>query len=498
MFHFLKIVSLEIMKKYLNKYSVLVLVIILLVGFLVRFYRFDNPIADWQSWRQADTGAVARNFVEHGFDLLHPRMNNISNVQSGLDNPQGYFFAEFPVYNAVYAGLYVLFGGLTLIEWGRIVTMFSSVFAGLFLYLIVSRHSNRVIGLFAAFFYLFIPYDIYYGRVILPDTSMVMATLGGIYFFDRWLEKSIKYKVLSIKYWLWFGSALLFTALAFLLKPYALFFVLPMAILAYNKWGFKLFFKWQLWLFAIFSVIPLAAWRIWMLQYPAGIPANAWLFNGNGIRFRPAFFRWILYERIIKLMSGYLGVIILLFGVYRFKKEKDWLFFTSFLLSSIIYVCVIATGNVQHDYYQILIMPSLAIFFAIGAYYLYFWFYKKFPVGRIVLIISLFCLFWFGWQQIQPYFDIDNPSIIAAGNAVQKLTPKNALIIANYNGDSAFLYQTDRQGWASYEHDVPTLHTMGASYLVLVNPTPSDMNFAKQYKVIVHTSQYVIFDLHKK
>ena len=118
-----------------KKKSVIILIIILLAGFAVRFYRFDNPVADWHSWRQADTAAVARNFIEHGFDLLHPRMNNISNVQSGLDNPQGYFFVEFPIYNATYAGLYKVFGGFTLIEWGRIVTMLASVFAGLFLYL---------------------------------------------------------------------------------------------------------------------------------------------------------------------------------------------------------------------------------------------------------------------------------------------------------------------------------------------------------------------------
>src|ERR1700733_9571220 len=95
----------KIMVKRLEKNYILLLITILVVGFFVRLYRFDNPVADWQSWRQADTSAVARNFVEHGFDLLHPRMNNISNVQSGLDNPQGYFFAEFPIYNATSASL---------------------------------------------------------------------------------------------------------------------------------------------------------------------------------------------------------------------------------------------------------------------------------------------------------------------------------------------------------------------------------------------------------
>ncbi len=481
-----------------KKKSVIILIIILLAGFAVRFYRFDNPVADWHSWRQADTAAVARNFIEHGFDLLHPRMNNISNVQSGLDNPQGYFFVEFPIYNATYAGLYKVFGGFTLIEWGRIVTMLASVFAGLFLYLIVSRHSNKTIGLLASFFYLFIPFDIYYGRVILPDTSMVMATLGAIYFFDRWIYARSKILDLRSKF---FVLTVIFSALAFLLKPYALFFVLPMAILAYQRWKWRFLIMWQLWFLAIISVAPLAWWRVWMLQYPAGIPASAWLFNGNGIRFHPAFFRWLLYERLTKLITGYVGMIFLFAGIYRlWQEKKERLFFFSFIASSLVYVCTIATGNVQHDYYQILVMPSVAICMAFGVVWLFHWIkiHISSSIAYGVTGIAIFLSLWFGWQQVQPYFDIDNPSIIAAGKAVRELTPKNAKIIANYNGDSSLLYQTDRQGWASFEHSVPRLAKMGADYLILVNPTTQDMVFAKQYKVIAHTKQYVIFDLQTR
>ena len=79
--------------------------LILIAGFVVRLYRFDNPIADWHSWRQADTSAVSRNFVQNGFDLLHPKFEDISNVPSGLDNPNGYRFVEFPIYNAFQAGI---------------------------------------------------------------------------------------------------------------------------------------------------------------------------------------------------------------------------------------------------------------------------------------------------------------------------------------------------------------------------------------------------------
>ncbi len=477
-----------------NKYF-LILLVILIGGFAVRLYRFDNPIADWHSWRQADTSAVSRNFVNDGFDLLHPRMDNISNVQSGLENPHGYFFVEFPMYNAAQAGLFQIFGMLTLEEWGRLITIFSSLLTAFFLYLLVSRHSNKTIGLFAAFFYTFIPFDIYYGRVILADPSMVMAVTGGIYFFDRWLDTSSKDKVKSVKFYV---LVLLFTTAALLLKPVALFFVLPMIVLAWKKFGARLFLQWPLWLLAIVSVVPLIWWRTWMTQYPEGIPANAWLLNGNGIRFRPSFFRWIFYERLTKLISGYFGMVFALIGVYQLTKQKDWLFFASFVVSSLVYVCVFATGNVQHDYYQIPIMPSVSIIFAIGAYYLYHLSLKKMPVGKVLLVVCMIGGFYFSWHQVRDYFNINNRSIIVAGVAVDKLTPKDAKIIANYNGDSSFLYQTKRKGWASFEKPIPEMVHMGASYLVLVNPTEQDLGLSKEYPIVTATPEYVLFDLKKK
>src|SRR5579885_647989 len=440
-----------------NKLYVFILIAILIAGFSVRLYRFDNPIADWHSWRQADTSAVSRNFIKYGFDLLHPRMNNISNVQSGLDNPQGYFFAEFPIYNAVQAALFKFIGIFTLEEWGRLISIISSCLTSLFLYLIVSRHSNKTIGLFAAFFFAFIPFDIYYGRTILADTSMAMAILGGTYFFDLWLERQyvsgkrnaprISFLRILDRPEIYYILAIIFTALAFLLKPYAVFFVLPMIVLAYNRFSWKLIFKWQLWLFTSITVAPLVFWRIWMLQYPQGIPASAWLLNGNGIRFRPAFFRWLGYERLTKLISGYFGIIIIGFGLLNIKKLKEWLFFSSFFVSSLVYVCVFATGNVQHDYYQILVMPSIAILFAIGSYflsevYLIIFTHRSsqrswdnlklrimnnasrikekqnnteqffLPIGTLMMIVCVVCGFFFAWQQVKDYFNINNPAIV--------------------------------------------------------------------------------------
>lgn len=485
----------------MNKVKLL-LVIILFLGFIVRFYRFDGPIADWHSWRQSETSMVSRNFVNEGFDLLHPRMDNISNVQSGFDNPNGYFFVEFPLYNVAQAGLYKFFGILTLEEWGRLVSILASTFSSLLLYLLVRRHGNETMALFAAFFYSLLPFNIYWGRTILADTSMVTATLGGIYFFDLWVEKSSKVIGKSV---LFYVLALVCTAAAFLLKPYSLFFVLPMLYVAWRAWGLKLFLQWQLWLFAVVTVAPLIWWRTWMTQFPEGIPANAWLLNGNGIRFRPAFFRWVFYERLTVLISGYALALVAAVGIFRLPKVKEWLFFAAFFVSSLIYVCVFATGNVQHDYYQIPIMPSVAIALAIGAYILSYKVIKlkviksTVPIGMILVVICTVIGFYFSWQRVKDYFNINNRSIIVAGEAVDLLTPKDAKVIAQYTGDSSFLYQTKRKGWASMQDSLPKMVEKGADYLVLVNPIEQDYAIADEgYKIIAETKEYLIFDLKNK
>jgi hypothetical protein len=486
------------MRKHFRHYLLLVL---LLAAFVVRLFHFSSPLADWHSWRQADTSAVTRNFFKQGVDLLHPRFDDLSNVPSGKDNPQGYRFVEFPLYNLMQAGVYSLSGGLlNLEEAGRLVSILATLSIVAILYLLVKKYLNETAALLTAAIYAFLPYTIYYGRTILPDTTMAAAILAGIYFFDRWAETVTgnKGQGTKNKNYLYFFLAFFFTSCAFLLKPYALLFTLPMLVIAWNAWGFAAIRQWQLWVFAIMSVIPLVLWRLWMQQYPEGIPASAWLLNGNGIRFRPAFFRWIGYERITSLISGYAAVILLVLGFYSLRLTKQWLFFLSFLVSAVLYVVIFATGNVQHDYYQILIMPALAIYMGLGAYTLLRlttqW--GKYT-GSVLLLLIAAISFYFSWKQVRDYFNINNPRIVTVGTLVDRTVPKEAKVIALYQGDTTFLYQTNRQGWASFEHALPEMVSLGADYLVQLDPTPDDITrYLTDYDIVASSSGYVLVKLH--
>lgn len=474
----------------MRKIELLLLILILFGAGLVRLYKFDSPIADWHSWRQSDTSAVSRNFIKYGFDILHPRFDDLSNGVSLIDNPKGYRFVEFPIYNVFQAGLFKIFGYFTIEQWGRLVSIASSIVAIVFLYLILRKYISSTSGLFGAFFYAFVPYNIYYGRAVLPDQFMTASMLAGVYFFDLWLENA-KFNITIL-------LAILFTALAIAIKPFVLFFGLPYVYLAARKFGLNFIKNTKLWIFLIFSILPLVLWRLWMQQYPEGIPRSDWLFNGNNIRFKGAFFHWIFAERISHLILGFFGLPFVIMGILSRVRKEGWLFLL-FLASSLIYLTDIATGNIQHDYYQILIVPTLAILFAKGIDFVLSnaeTIAHKLTTYITIIVCVLFMLA-FGWFKIRDFYSIQHPEIIEAGSAVDQLSPKNAKVIAVYNGDTTFLYHTNRQGWPVFERDISDFIKAGATHMVFVNPGKDELNFATYFDTVKRTESYAIFDLTK-
>ncbi|MDO8657813.1 MAG: glycosyltransferase family 39 protein [Candidatus Levybacteria bacterium] len=479
----------------MKKREFFLLLIILLGAFAVRLYHFDAPVADVHSWRQVDTSAVSRNFVKNGFDLLRPKFEDLSIAVSLTDNPQGYRFVEFPIYNAAQAGLFILFDKFTLEEWGRLVTIFSCLISIVFLYLLVAKYMNARTGLFAASFFAFIPYSIYYGRVILPDQSMVAVVLVGTYFFSNWIEKP-KFSIYNFQ----FSIAVAAIAAAFLLKPYALFFTLPLIYLVWHRFGFGLLKKWQLWIFLIVTIVPFGLWRLWMNQpeFLPGIARSDWLFNGNHIRFKGAFFHWLFADRIGRLILGYWGVPFFVLGILqKINKKENWFFFY-FIVSSLAYMTVIATGNIQHEYYQVLIIPTLAIFMGKGVDIV---FEKRDVFNRwvsyVAIAVSVAFMLAFGWFAVRDNYSIQHPHIIDAGQAVDRLTPKDAKVVAPYNGDTVFLYYTNRQGWPVFDRSYRAFKEAGASYIAFADPSQEDLNNEQLFKAVIITPTYAIFDMTK-
>jgi hypothetical protein len=471
----------------------ILLSLILICGFVVRLYKINNPVADWHSWRQADTAAVTRIYIQDGINLLIPRYEDISSIQSGILNLNGYRMVEFPFYNAIGAVLTVHLGHFSLEVWSRLITIACALTTSFFLYLIGKRFIGKWGGVLAAFFYLFIPFNIYFTRVILPDPMGVTFGVIALWLFIKYFDDSGE---------IYFYFSAIFFAAMLLIKPYLGFYLFPAAYLLVKKFGLKnilrnnknIIFKGIL--FLAIAFVPFAIWRCWEAKFPAGIPLFWWAFNGNGIRFRPAYWNWIFGERLGHLILGSLGVIPFVFGVFNTKIKN--LFVHWFLFGALFYVILVADANVMHDYYQILTIPAIALALASGSVYL--WSQTGFNkiLARLVLVFSVFIMLITGWFQVVGDYAINHPEIIEAGQEVDKITPKNAIVVAPYDGDTAFLYQTKRQGWPVIDNSIDNIIKEGASYYVSVDLGSADTKMIEsRFKTVELTNNYVIVNLRE-
>jgi len=470
----------------------------------VRLYKINNPVADWHSWRQADTSAVTRNFIKKGINIFYSQYDDLSNIASGKDNPQGYRFVEFPLYNALTAILDKIFSQLKFsVEiWGRLVSIFASLVSIYLLYLIVKQFLNKEIALLTAFFFSFLPFNIFYSRAILPEPLMIACSLAMFWFFVRWIEKNSKLKTQNSKSqrkaqnYLIYGLALAFASITLLIKPFTVFLFIPILYLVVKKKGFKGLFSFPVILFFGCSVVPFILWRLWISQFPQGVPAWQWLLNGDGIRFKGAFFYWLFGERLGKLILGYWGLPLLFLGILiKFKKEN--LFFYWWGIAMLVYVSVVATGNVKHDYYQIITIPIICVFLAKGAYFLLTKGKELFSFVACCLLLVACCLFMlaFSWYGVRSFYWINRPEIVEAGQVANEILPKNAKVIAPYGGDTAFLYQINRQGWP-IGFEIEDKIKKGATHYVSINPQdPEPKELSARYKVIKKTDKFIIIDL---
>lgn len=458
------------------------------LGLLVRLYKINSPIADWHSWRQVDTAAVARIFVDEGINLLEPRYYDISSVQTGYFNPQGYRFVEFPINNFIHAIAFMAMPQISFDIWGRLVSVFSALIAGFYIYKIGRKYIGKVGGLASMFFYLFLPFNIYFTRVILPEPMATMFAIVSIWYFVQFIE--------SDKKWQLYLSAILFS-LAILLKPFAGFYALPIIYLAIRKFGFWGIFRNIPMLLALdIALIPFFAWRAWIGQfkYLIGIPHFMWAFNGDGIRFRPAFWRWIFGERLGHLILGTWGLIPFGFGILEAgKKRKNSWVIELMLLGMAAYVIVVATASVRHDYYQTIVIPAVALALGRGAQIM-----LEKRKSAVLLIFSTIMMFGMSAYLVKENYKVNHPEFVEVGNVVDRETPKDAMIIAPDNGNTVFLYYTKRRGWPIIETSIEETIELGADYYVSVNNDADTSKFKTMFKTVSRGDNYILLDLHTR
>jgi len=479
-----------------------ILLLILILGLGLRLYKVKAPLADHHSWRQADSAAVIRNLAFGGWDILHPQVNNfVPNNAKGLANPQRYFFEDFPLSFDIYPALLLrVLGNQTAVL--RLSSIIFSLLTLIFLNWLVADLVTPTAGLLAAFIYAVLPFSIFFSRGVFQEIPLNFYAVSSLFFLNRYLRE---------EKWSWFGGSVILNSLLFLTKPYALVFLLPQVLLFWQKEGIKAIRNWRTWAFFVASLIPFALWWLWVRNFPEGMPYSVWLFNEGGIRFKGSFFYWIFAQRLGMLILGFWGILFFGAGLLLLNQYSDGVFY-GWLAGLLVYVFVIAKGNVTHDYYQVPFLPVSAYFMAKGIIGILGWqkkFWQKTTASFLIIIFLGFSLA-FSWYQVRDFYNLTS-GIDLAGEWVNRNTPPESLVIAGDGADPTLLYNTNRRGWTvgygsifeNTKETVEKFRAEGADYYVTttlgqIKNTPFYQYLKENYQLIKETDQFVVFDLRGK
>lgn len=475
--------------------------LVLLIGLFLRLYKINSPLADHHSWRQADSASVIRNLATGKFDLFRPKWDNlIASNSKGLPNPNRYFFEDFPISFDIYPALFYKVFGLS-VQVLRLPSIIFSLLTILFLGLLVSNFAGFKIGIISAFIYAVLPFSIFFSRGVFQENPLNLYAILALFCLIRFFKKG---RLVN------FILSIIFNALLFLTKPYALIFLLPEAFLFWQYWKLKSLKNLKFYLYFAISLLPFVLWWLWVSKFPEGIPGSAWLLNEGNIRFKGAFFHWIFAERIGKLILGYYGLIFFGLGLLLLGKGDGLFYF--WLFSLFAYVSIIAKGNVTHDYYQIPFLPVIAYFSAKGIAFIHSLVKGKFnKVMSFVMvgIIASFALA-FSWYEVRSFYDLKS-GVDLAGDFINQNIPAKSLIIAGDGADPTLLYNCNRKGWTvgygsgmeNTSETIETLRQKGANYYVTttvgqIKGTTFEKYIRSRYPVVKETNQFIVFDLKTK
>jgi len=423
--------------EYLKKHKYLFL--ILFIAFILRVINIQMPIVEGMNatTRQALTAMVARNFAQKDFNLLWPRLDNNGR---GVD----LYPVEAPVYPAICALAYKAIG---VHEWtARLVSVAFSLGSLLLLFLLFSRYFGEQIATLSALVFALSPMSIALGRSIQPESSMLFFSIGAIYSFSKWLDtKKAVFYILS----------LLLYMLAVITKLYTLYLMLPIIYLSFERNGLRIFKDYKICLFGFLSLMPLT-WYFYIYKMTKIYPVIYNVYTGNqqfvsfANLFTKTFILNIPQTIIINLVTP-VGAILLLFGLIARSKIDESKVVYYWLLALIIYIVGFSGPNMNHPYYQYPLVPVLAYFIAQGVMLIaksdilsFTYLKNKYGLALLALLLLLSVALPYRYIYTVPK---ESKFIVEAGRAVDRLTPKDSLVIASYSSGPVFLYYCNRKGW---------------------------------------------------
>ena len=439
--------------------------VILALAALLRLENLTVPLSGWHAWRQADTAAMARNFYFEHKPIWLPSVD-------WRGNTPGYVESEFPAYAYAVAMAYRIFGVSTPVA--RLISILCSLLTMWMLVRILRPRIGEMATLVTTFLIAVMPLSIMVGRAIMPESSVTLCMVSGIYWFDRWLgSRRLRDGFYAVG----------LLSLCILGKLPSLYVGLPLIILMLERDGLRTFRQPRSWIAAFAILAPPAIWYWYAnrLFKETGLSFGIWMPGTDKwanweLLADPGFYHLIFLERLAGLAFGIVGLLGIVLGLVLAMRAPRARLIAGWFAAVLIYVAIVGRGNEVHDYYQWpFLVPGAALCGIACVKLRDAWFsrgrlvrYGRVSAGLTVIgylvfsaIVTQRLLSW-EWTYA-PFTEM--------GRRVQTIVPRDARIVCVDNGDPIGLYHAGRYGWRAMTGDVNEGYIadkirMGAEFLI--------------------------------
>lgn len=428
--------------------------VIFLSALALRSYALNAPLLDAHSWRQADTAAIARNFVASRFHFAHPQVDWGGTTTGDVES-------EFPLYTGVLA---LLFGTFGVQAWlGRLLTALCSAAAPLALYGLIGAQRpasalNQRAALYAALALCLLPFAVYFGRTVMPDSLMLLLAILAIWTFQRWLVRPTHAR---------FALALVCGTLAPLAKtPNLLIVAVPLAYLTLTGRPWR---RWpQLLLYGVGFALPVLLWT----RHAHALPLDPRLSFGIGEKLfdlellrDPQFYllvgSWALNDLLTLagvplfllglvwvLLAGFRGQASTVSGRPAAEYNHTALLACFWLLGVLAFVAIGAAGVVGQDYYLLPLVGPAAWLIGAGIAGVQTWAEHHVTPQRAALVpvVALLAIGGLSAARVVPLYQTTE-FYRTLGQRVDLALPPSARVGVIAPAVSEILFYGARKGW---------------------------------------------------
>jgi 4-amino-4-deoxy-L-arabinose transferase-like glycosyltransferase len=326
-----------------------VLLLIFSLGLGIRLYDLTDPPLDYHPTRQLRSAIIARGMYSslHAFPPEEKRLFAVEQWQKEA-------VIEPVVLESIVAASYALIGG----EYVWIARLYSSLFwflGGLAILGLAKEWASFDGAMIALVFYFFNPFGVIASRTFQPDPLMVSLAVGALWAIYRWHKHQT---------WVRAVIAGLLAGAAIFVKSVAIFpLIMAMAGLLFvsPSWRFLLG-RGQVWCMVGLTILPGALYHVY------GIFIDGFLGQQFSLRFFPSLLVspsfYIHWLDVIGRTIGFGAFFVALSGLLllRFKPEGGMAI--GYLLGYFIYGMTLPYHITTHDYYQLPLVPMVALLLA--------------------------------------------------------------------------------------------------------------------------------------